>query len=51
MDHAFRGSHGVGFVDYQHNPDVRLQVEIQRERDYEAGQRAAYQIERLAHRE
>ncbi|WP_211270684.1 hypothetical protein [Paenisporosarcina indica] len=51
MDHAFRSSHGVGFVDYQNNPDVRLQVEMKRERDYEAGQQASAQLDRLAHRD
>ena len=51
MDHAFRSTHGVGFVDYQQSPELRLQVEMQRERDYEVGQRVAAQIERQAHRD
>jgi len=51
MDHAFRSAHGVGLVDYQHNPELRLQVEMQRERDHVVGQQVAAKIERLVHRE
>jgi len=51
MDQAFRSTHGVGLVDYQNNPELRLQVEMQRERDYEVGQQAAARLERQAHRE
>lgn len=51
MDHAFRSKHGVGLVDYQNNSELRLQVELQRERDYEVGQQVAAKLERLAHRE
>ncbi|WP_017379131.1 hypothetical protein [Paenisporosarcina sp. TG-14] len=41
----------MGLVDYQNNSELRLQVEMQRERDYEVGQQVAAKIERQAHRE
>ena len=51
MDHAFRSAHGVGIIDYQHNPELRLQVEMQRERDHEVGQQVAARLDRQVHRE
>ncbi len=51
MDQAFRSAHGVGLIDYQLSPDLRLQVEMKRERDHELGQQVAAQLERQAHRE
>lgn len=51
MDQAFRSTHGVGLVDYQKNPELRLQVEMQREQDYQVGQIVAAQMERQAHRD
>lgn len=51
MDHAFRSAHGVGLVDYQNNADLRIKIEMQRERDHEVSQQAAARLERLAHRE
>lgn len=51
MDQAFRGAHGVGLVDYQHNSKLRLKVEMERERDHELGQQMAAKLERQAHRE
>lgn len=51
MDQAFRGAYGVGLVDYQNNPQLRLQVEMQRERDHEIGQQVAARLERQAHRD
>ncbi|HLG27891.1 MAG TPA: hypothetical protein VI423_08910 [Paenisporosarcina sp.] len=51
MDQAFRGAHGVGLSDYQHNSKLRLKVEMERERDHELGQQMAARLERQAHRE
>ena len=51
MDQAFRGAHGVGLVDYQHNSKLRLKVEMERERDHELGQQMAAKLERQTHRE
>ena len=51
MDQAFRGAHGVGLSDYQHNSKLRLKVEMERERDHELGQQMAAKLERQAHRE
>lgn len=49
MNQAFRSSHKVGLEDYQNSPEVRLQVEMQRQRDYELAQQVAAQYERQIH--
>lgn len=49
MDQAFRSAYGVGLVDYQNDADIRIRVEMQRERDHEIGQQIAARLERQAH--
>jgi len=51
MDQAFRSTHGIGYVDYQHNANLRMKVEMRRERDYELGQQVLARLERQAHRD
>ncbi|MFU1991838.1 hypothetical protein [Priestia megaterium] len=36
MEKAMQLSHGVGYAEYSHKLDKRLQVEKEREKDYQA---------------
>ncbi|MBU0906348.1 MAG: hypothetical protein KKF57_14230 [Firmicutes bacterium] len=51
MDQAFRSTHGIGYVDYQNNAELRMRVEMNRDRDYELGQQVVARLERQVHRD
>lgn len=51
MDQAFRSAHGIGFMDYQNNANLRLRVEMRRERDHQLGQQVLASLESPVHRD
>jgi len=49
MEKAMQQSHGIGYSEYGRRLDVRIQVEKQRERDYEASNMIVNELRRKLH--
>ncbi|WP_164474940.1 hypothetical protein [Indiicoccus explosivorum] len=50
MEQAFRDKHGFGMNEYKQDPELLIEVEKRRERDYNKEQRIVSNLERQIHR-
>lgn len=51
MEQAFRDKHGFGINEAQQNPELLIEVEKQREKDYAREQRIISNLGRQVHRD
>ncbi|VXB33223.1 conserved hypothetical protein [Bacillus sp. 349Y] len=49
MEKAMHGAHGVGYEVYKRKHEVRMQVEMQREKDYRESRRMIAALDRKVH--
>ena len=50
MDHAFRGVHGFGYKELRNSQDLRMKVELRRQRDHEKSVQLVAKIDAQAFR-